>query len=99
MKLSLVAVAVAAAFSSTVLAHSSSPADVNMLEMRAAKGKGKHNKHEHPKHDFRLACVCEPDRCPTFLQGKSLCECKAAHLEGCYLKSQRGCPKPSAKKC
>ncbi|KAK4173725.1 hypothetical protein QBC36DRAFT_335186 [Triangularia setosa] len=97
MKLSLAVVAVAAAFSSTVLAHSSSPAD--LLEMRAAKGKGKHNHHEHPKHDFRLSCICEPDQCPTFLTSKALCECKAAHLEGCYLKSQRGCPKPSAKKC
>ncbi|KAK4200753.1 hypothetical protein QBC40DRAFT_224877 [Triangularia verruculosa] len=94
MKLSLAVVAVAAAFSSTVMAHSvASPAE---LEMRAPRGK--HNKHEHPRHDFRRACVCEPDRCPSFLNPKMLCECKASHLDACYLKSQRGCPKPSAKR-
>ncbi|KAK3987296.1 hypothetical protein QBC44DRAFT_372286 [Cladorrhinum sp. PSN332] len=67
------------------------------LEIRAT---GDKHHHAHGvKADFRKACACGQDRCPTFLNKKALCECKAAHYEGCYYQSERGCPKPTFKSC
>ncbi|KAK4460740.1 hypothetical protein QBC42DRAFT_271696 [Cladorrhinum samala] len=95
MKFALVlttALATTVASMATSLDHTS-----QSLEVRA--GKRKHHHAHGVRADFRKACVCGPDQCPTFLNQKSLCECKAAHQEACYIKSSRGCPKPSTKAC
>ncbi|KAK4456563.1 hypothetical protein QBC42DRAFT_301911 [Cladorrhinum samala] len=84
---------------STAVASMATRFDISPgLEIRAGTG----NKHHHAqclKVDFRKACVCREDHCPTFLNEKALCECKAAHQEACYFQSERGCPKPSFKAC
>ncbi|KAK4191036.1 hypothetical protein QBC35DRAFT_471111 [Podospora australis] len=102
MKFSALAVIAAALFSSTTFALASTfdaalGAPHSELELRAPRGKGKHHHAHGVLADFRKPCVCEADRCPTFLNKKALCVCQAAHIQGCYLKSQNGCPKPSAK--
>ncbi|KAA8629272.1 hypothetical protein SMACR_08773 [Sordaria macrospora] len=63
------------------------------------KGKGKHTHAHGVRPDFRKPCKSLPSTCPSFLNKKAMCECKAAATVAAYLESERGCPKPSQKAC
>ncbi|KAK1775055.1 hypothetical protein QBC45DRAFT_423384 [Copromyces sp. CBS 386.78] len=69
------------------------------LEIRAGKGKGKHTHAHGVRPDFRKPCKNLPSNCPSFLNKKAMCQCKAAATVAAYLESERGCPKPSQNAC
>ncbi|KAK0615097.1 hypothetical protein B0T17DRAFT_497999 [Bombardia bombarda] len=85
-------IVIAAFIDASLASFSKSEISPANLKIRA---KPPHHNHVHGiVPDFRQPCVCPTANCPSFLNQKALCGCKAAAAQACYNKSQRGCPAP-----
>ena len=72
--LSLVVLVAMSSAAQALVVPSDSTALVAELEVRAKKPKYKHRHDiDGVRPNFRKACVCAPDNCPSFLDKKSVC--------------------------